>query len=159
MEEEGRTSGNETKEGNLALTAKTKKLKKPSPHQKKGNKPQGKHIDVSKVECYNCHKFGHFVRDCRQHKRKIKRRFQASVVVEEEEEPKKKKNTKATKEDEPRREYYLVSTLSGSITDSANSWLVDSGASRHMTGNRGALTSYRKKKFTTQVELGDDSAY
>ena len=26
-----------------------------------------------------------------------------------------------------------------------------------MTGNRGALTSYRKKKFTTHVELGDDS--
>ena len=64
-----------------------------------------------------------------------------------------------TKEDEPRREYYLIFALSGSITDSANSWLVDSGASRHMTGNRGALTSYRKKKFTTQVELGDDSTY
>ena len=39
----------------------------------------------------------------------------------------------------------------------ANSWLVDSGASRHMTGFREALTSYRKKKFTTQVELGDDT--
>ena len=30
---------------------------------------------------------------------------------------------------------------------------------RHITGNRGTLTSYRKKKFTTQVELGDDSTY
>ena len=28
-----------------------------------------------------------------------------------------------------------------------------------MTGNRGALTNYRKKKFTAQVELGDDSTY
>ena len=28
-----------------------------------------------------------------------------------------------------------------------------------MTGNRGTLTSYRKKKFTTQVELGDDCTY
>ena len=28
-----------------------------------------------------------------------------------------------------------------------------------MTSNRGALTSYKKKKFTTQVELGDDSTY
>ena len=34
-----------------------------------------------------------------------------------------------------------------------------SRASRHMTGNRGALTSYRKKKFTTHVELGDGSTY
>ena len=31
LEEEGRTSCKETKEGNLALTAKTKKLKRPSP--------------------------------------------------------------------------------------------------------------------------------
>ena len=28
-----------------------------------------------------------------------------------------------------------------------------------MKGHREALTSYRKKKFTTQVELGDDSTY
>ena len=38
----------------------------------------------------------------------------------------KKKNAKSSKEDEPRRKYYLVSVLSGSITNSANSWLVDS---------------------------------
>ena len=36
---------------------------------------------------------------------------------------------------------------------------MDSGAFSHMAGNRGTLTSYRKKKFTTQVELGDDSTY
>ena len=73
LEEEGRVSGKAigTKEGNLALTTKTKKFKKPSPQQKKGKKPQGKHIDVSKVECYNCHKFGHFESDCKQPKRKI----------------------------------------------------------------------------------------
>ena len=53
----------------------------------------------------------------------------------------------------------MIFALSGSITNNANSWLVDSGASRNMTGNHGALTSYRKKKFTTQVELGDDSTY
>ena len=105
---------------------------------------------TTKVECYNCHKFGHFTKDCKHSKRKFKRRFQASAAEEEEEEeePKKKKKIKANK-GEPRREYYLIFALSGSITDSATSWLVDSGASRHMTGNRGALTSYRKKKFTT----------
>ena len=107
-----KSSGKATKEGNLALTAKTKKFKKPSPQQKKGKKPQGKHSDVSKVECYNYHKFGHFARDCRQPKRKFKRRFQDSAAEEEEEEPKKKKNTTATKEDEPRREYYLICALS-----------------------------------------------
>ena len=70
IEEEGRTSGKVTKEGNLALAAKTKKFKKPLPQQKKGNIPQGKFSDVSKVECYNCHKFGHFAMDCRENKKK-----------------------------------------------------------------------------------------
>ena len=74
LEEEGRVSGKATgtKDVNLALTTKTKKFKKPSPQQKKGKKPQGRHIDVSKVECYNCHKFGHFAKDCIQPKRKFK---------------------------------------------------------------------------------------
>ena len=53
----------------------------------------------------------------------------------------------------------MISALTGSFSACSTSWLVDSGASRHMTGNRGALTSYKKKKFTTQVELGDDSTY
>ena len=56
LEEEGRTSGKETKEENLALAIKTKKFKNPSSQQKKGNKPQGKFSNVSKVECYNCHR-------------------------------------------------------------------------------------------------------
>ena len=110
------------------------------------------------MERYNCHKFGYFAKNCRQTQKRTKTKFHASAAEAEEEEPKTKKKTKANKE-EPKREYYLVSAISCSITDSATSWLVDSGASRHMTGNREALTSYRKKKFTTQVELGDDSTY
>ena len=53
LEEEGRVSGKEigTKEGKLSLTAKTNNIKNPFPQQKKGKKPQGKHIGVSKVEC------------------------------------------------------------------------------------------------------------
>ena len=100
---------------------------------------------------------GHYARDCRQPKRRFKRRSQASTA--EEEEPKKKKSAKSSKEEESRREYYLISTLSRSITNGANSWLVDSGASRHMTGFREVLTSYRRKKIANQVELGDDTTY
>ena len=159
LEEEGRvqSKATDTKEGNLTLTTKTRKFKKPFTQKKKEKKPQGKHSNAPSLECFICRKIGHFTKDCRQPKRKFKRRFQASAT--EEEEPKKKKNAKTTKEDEPRREYYLIFALSGSITNSANSWLVDSGASRHMTGNRGVLTSYRKKKLTTSVELGNDSTY
>ena len=100
---------------------------------------------------------GHFAKDCRKPKRRFKRRFQTSTA--EKKERKKKKNAKSSEEDEPRREYYLISALSGSITNSANSWLVDSGSSKHMTGFCEAPTNYRKKKFTTQVELGDETTY
>ena len=97
IEEEGRTSSMVTKEGNLALSAKRKKFKKPFPQQKKGKKPRGKFSDMSKVECYNCHKFGHFAKDCRQAKKKPKHKFQASATEaeeEEDEEPKRKKRRK-----------------------------------------------------------------
>ena len=62
IEEEGRTSGKVIKPDNLALVAKTKKFKKPFPQQKKGKKPQGKFSNMSKIECYTCHKFGHYAR-------------------------------------------------------------------------------------------------
>ena len=65
IEEEVSNSRKVIKEDNLALVAKTKKFKKPFPQQKKGKKPQGKFSNMSKVECYNCHKFGHFAKDYR----------------------------------------------------------------------------------------------
>ena len=56
------------------------------PQQKKGKKPQGKYSDMSKVEYYNCHKFGHFAKECKKTKKKPKRRFQAFAAKAEDEE-------------------------------------------------------------------------
>ena len=66
----------------------------------------------------------------------------AKAEEEEDEEPKKKKKAKANKTDESRREYYFISALNGSFLACSTYWLVDSGASRHMTGNCSTLTSY-----------------
>lgn len=58
-----------------------------------------------------------------------------------------------------KKDYYLVSALTGSLKNSAQSWLVDSGASRHMTGNKDFLENFKELKVTSQVELGDDANY
>ena len=57
---------------------------------------------------------------------------------------------------EEKKECYLVYALSGTITDAKHIWLIDSGASRHMTGFKDSISNVRKKGFHTKVELGDN---
>jgi hypothetical protein len=151
-----------------ALSAKAKKWKKFPKSKGKGKKPQGKlsHLNphLSKVKCFNCNKLGHYARDCRnppsQQRRKGK--FQASVATEEDkpqEEPQRRQTRAATKEQEQHQKYYLISALSGTITKSEEIWLMDSDASKHMTGFKQNLANYRDKKFNVKVELGDDGTY
>ena len=80
IQEEARNNVKVIKQDNLALATKTKRFKKPSSQQKKGNKPQGKFSDMSKIECYTCHKFENYAKDCRQNKKKPMIRFQASAA-------------------------------------------------------------------------------
>jgi hypothetical protein len=84
--------------------------------------------------------------------------FHASAASEEEE-PQRKRTRVATKEQEQPRESYLISSLSSIVTKSEEIWLVDSGASEHMTGFKQNLVNYRDKKFNMKVELGDDGTY
>jgi len=112
------------------------------------------------VRCFNCSQFVHFARACRKspHKKRQKGKYHASTAIEEEE-PQRKQTKAATKDQDERREYYLVSTLSGSISNSLDSWLIDSGASKHIIGFKQALLDYKDKKFNVKVELGDDGTY
>jgi hypothetical protein len=48
------------------------------------------------------------------------------------------------------KDHVLISSLSGSVTPGENTWLIDSGASKHMTGKRNTL------KCSQKVTLGDD---
>jgi hypothetical protein len=38
------------------------------------------------------------------------------------------------KKEDPKREFFFISALSGTISTSQDTWLIDSGASKHMTG-------------------------
>jgi hypothetical protein len=49
------------------------------------------------------------------------------------------------------------STLTGMIEDDI--WIIDSGASRHMTGDQARLSNLNEKKTSYKVELGDKTTY
>jgi hypothetical protein len=75
-----------------------------------------------------------------------------SHTVENEESP-----TKMNKEEF--ENYVLFFVLLGSVSPGKDTWLIDSGASKHMTGQRDILSSLTEKSFPQKVTLGDDYQY
>jgi hypothetical protein len=84
---------------------------------------------------------------CEEYNRKHKRLH--AHVVEDEEPPAKMIR-------EQIKDHVLISSLSGSITPREDTWLIDSGASKHMTGQINILSYISEKKFSQRVTLGDD---
>ena len=56
-------------------------------------------------------------------------------------------------------DYVLISTLSRSVSLGEDTWLIDSGASKNMTGQRDILSSLTENNFTQKDTLGDDYQY
>jgi hypothetical protein len=100
---------------------------------------------------------GHFAKDCCfRNKYPRKGKHHASTVEDDE----SKRNQKSpSNEKENRKEYYLVSALSTSVFTGPKTWLVDSGASKHMIGYKEILSDFKTKSFVEQVEFGDDKCY
>jgi hypothetical protein len=97
---------------------------------------------------------GHIAKFCparrEEYKRKQKRLH--AHVVEDEEPPAKMMR-------EEIKDHVLISALSGSVTLGEDTWLIDSGASKHMTGQRNILSCISEKKFSQKVTLGYDYQY
>jgi len=100
---------------------------------------------------------GHFVKDCWS-RRRIKGRGNMMPPNTKDEES-KKKHKGSPSEKEKKREYYLVSELSNTVITGPKTWLVDSGASKHMTSYKDIISYYKRKSFAEHVELGDDRSY
>jgi hypothetical protein len=74
-----------------------------------------------------------------EYKRKHKRLH--AHVVKDEEPPRKMIR-------EQIKDHVLISALSGSVTPGEDTWLIDSGASKHMTRQRNILSCIPEKKFS-----------
>lgn len=146
---------------NQALIAHTSKRKgRRFPYKKdKGTRHslvrKHKTRDLSKVKCYNYKQFLHFPDKFPQNKRKGKKH---ATVVDVEDQPQKR--SKVSKFDELvdgiQKEYFFISTLSGTITNNSDIWLIDSGDSKHMTRYRSPLS---EKDSSLHVELCDNAKY
>jgi Zn ribbon nucleic-acid-binding protein len=77
---------------------------------------------MSKVQCFECHDCGHYKRNFSKLIRKRKERHHTSTTNDEE-------SSKNTNHDEI--DLFNYSSLTGIVEDEM--WLIDSGASRHMT--------------------------
>ena len=53
----------------------------------------------------------------------------------------------------------MISALTGTVTHGNDTWLVDSGASKHMTSYKDYLSTLVKKESHQKVKLGDDYQY
>jgi len=98
-----------------------------------------------------CENFGHYARQCPLWKNKK----QHASIVDFDREPPQKKSRKASKDDED----FFISVRSSTIPTSSDIWLINSGASRHMTGYREHLTNLVEKDSQFHVVLGDDARY
>jgi hypothetical protein len=58
-----------------------------------------------------------------------------------------------------KKQFSLVFSLTCTIINSSDTWLVNSGASRHMIGYQNSLKSLTENNSSLQLELGGNSKY
>ena len=140
-----------------ALTAHAKwKHKRKSydhPHKTQGFKRPKK--DFSNFECFTCHKMGYIAVNCPVKSEIVKkmRRFQDHAAEYSDQEVQEE----AKKDEESNEEYVLIYALTWSFSPRNDTWLIDSGSSKHMIGYKDSLSCLVQKYSPHRVILRDDS--
>ena len=103
-----------------------------------GKKPHYSGRLTTKGKCYLCKQVGHFQRDCPKKVGSRSAEQEACVAATED------------------KEVAFVATPDKIGIKKSRDWIIDSGASRHMTWDRGQLEDYRTMDKPELVRLGDN---
>lgn len=68
-------------------------------------------------------------------------------------------NLNEVAEQKNNEDFLFFSALSINVPTDCNTWLIDSGASRHITGYREPLSDLIEKESNLHVVIGDDARY
>ena len=147
-------------EENQALTVHARKGKNKVEDRppKKFQKYQKKKQKINpNIRCFSCQKVGHIAKNCAlvrdlMNKERNKRHY-ANAAEDEGPSQKKERN------DNSDNEYSLISALTGTVTHDNDTWLVDNGASKHITGYKHYLSTLIERQSHQKVKLGDDYQY
>eukprot|EP00963_Diacronema_lutheri_P011921 scaffold1513_cov379-Pavlova_lutheri.AAC.1 len=102
-----------------------------------------------KVKCQYCQKIGHEVDTCRN--------IMRDYGIEGPAVPSKYKNKTKSKPKNQGMQKLMAALTSHQATDTNGGWIIDSGASWHITGNKDILEVSSIKKKEVQVEITDGS--
>lgn len=135
-----------------ALAALSVQRKHKGKHSSQGSTQRGQPKDKSEVECYFCHKKGHFARDCRQKKRNANQKFEKSAQSAQNCAFVSTLNKHC---DEVQPSVPAIQMKALLSFDSSEVWLMDSGASRHITYRREWLENY-EPVMGKEIQLRDN---
>ncbi|XP_014511550.1 uncharacterized protein LOC106770248 [Vigna radiata var. radiata] len=136
---EGHNVDNEKLDKKSDMSTSDSKDKK---HYKKGLK---KKKDKRNIECFNCHKYGHFAFECFPEKSKEKKSKEKEAHVAEED-----SNTETTLT-------LMVMTATECAKPLNTNWYLDSGCSNHMTCNKEWLVNFNQTKKSKEKFANDST--
>ncbi|XP_047953734.1 uncharacterized protein LOC125199931 [Salvia hispanica] len=111
--------------------------RKEFPNMGRGRSNPQSRYDKSSIECYNCHRYGHYASECRDTKSKVEEK--ANYVENTNEE-----------------NGCVLLAYKGDAGRKDDMWYLDTGASNHMCGNRSMFVEL-DESVSGNVSFGDES--